>query len=314
MSTALSIELSLDDSSGDPVAVSPSEERKKEPEVVKVPEGVSTPTLLGEESPRTPASAETNVEHPQQSGKKKGSSYVKSLDRSRSTYQSAQSSNSKKQRNLSKERLKNSVSPGALRQSLAQDGQRGETKWSLTRRMQMQLGLDLRRVSASSASSSSTEADSVESRRTVKVSTRVRHFSRAERKAGAKRVVSVNGNTLSVIKSDLFADAEAETVVAAAEVYRNSRWSTTFGFDSVHWAVEDDAHAVEQLPPPDSSSTGTGGSADGAPVHRSTQEGVYQDVGSELVDNVRILFYCSSFFSVSLSLALIYLSPPACIL
>ena len=129
---------------------------------------------------------------------------------------------------MSQERLKN-VSPGALRQ-LQLSKPSKEVKWSLQKRMEMIAGLDLKRLSNEPNGGVPSTADP---RRTVKVAARVRGLSREERKAHAKRGVAVrNGNKVSVVKSDVFADAEAEAVAAAAEIYNHQEWGTTFTFDT----------------------------------------------------------------------------------
>ena len=144
----------------------------------------------------------------------------------------------------------------------------------------MQIKLDLRKSSGSGRFSpdSGGAHGSVNARRTVAVAARVRGFTKEEQTVGAKRAVSIDGNQISVVRSNIFVDADAEHIVAAAKLYDKGDWTSTFELDSLHWSCQED---------------GVGGG--GASPPQSSQEDIYSDLGEDLVDNVLNGFSSSCF-------------------
>ena len=100
-------------------------------------------------------------------------SYGTSYDRSRKTYKDRTLTLSKKKQ-ITRERLKNTVSPGALRQLSQQQSK--ELKWSMQKRMDVIAGLDLKRLSSSYTSKFRSSEEYTDPRRTLKVAVRVRNL------------------------------------------------------------------------------------------------------------------------------------------
>ena len=150
----------------------------------------------------------------------------------------------------------------------------------MLRRRDVIAGLDLKRITNSKSSSISSGAESVDARRTVKVAARVRGFTSQEVKAHCKRSISVDGDRISVVKSNVFADADAETVAAAAQIYSNSEWASNFTFDNCFW-------------------TGQSAPSEGLDIDKKDgclgQTELFDEIGSELVENVLNGFSSSCF-------------------
>ena len=159
-------------------------------------------------------------------------------------------------RSSSKERIKDMVSPGALKGlSLVK-----ESKWSLSQRQEMQFMLDLKRSSGCSGSDVDDTHGSVSSRRTVKVAARIRGLTKGEQDSGAKRAITIDGKQISVIRGNMFTDADAEHVVKAAKLYGKDDWMYTFELDSLHWSSQD-----------------TSLREDAPNIRQSSQEDIYRD-------------------------------------
>ena len=166
------------------------------------------------------------------------------------------------------------VSPGALKGlSLVK-----ESKWSLSQRQEMQFMLDLKRSSGCSGSDVDDTHRSVSSRRTVKVAARIRGLTKGEQDSGAKRAITIDGKQISVIRGNMFTDADAEHVVKAAKLYGKDDWMYTFELDSLHWSSQD-----------------TSLREDAPNIRQSSQEDIYRDLGEDLVDNVLNGFSSSCF-------------------
>ena len=94
--------------------------------------------------------------------------------------------------------------------------------------------------------------------------------------------LTIDGKQISVVRSNIFADVEAEHVVKAAKLYDKGDWTSTFELDSLHWACQEDP----PLGP-------LGGGVVATP--QSSQEDIYHDLGEDLVDNVLNGFSSSCF-------------------